>query len=158
MDNKIQMKDIVCDPSSANIIASNLHFDGSANNLKIEEITGTSKIDGKLTEGKLHISFSPFFDWGWGKGDKSKQVDQEALDDFKKKLKDAGLQESQVDQVIKLVDDGLNNIEGDADDIEYEEDSKNGIIGENHLLSNMLRPGWIFLCLTSHLILTWMSI
>lgn len=129
MENKIQIKDVVCDPTSAGIVASNLHFDGSASNLKIEEITGTSKIDGKLTEGKLHISFSPFFDWGWGKGDKSKQVDQESLDDFKKNLRDVGLQESQIDQVIKLVDDGLNNIKGEANDIEYEEDSKKGLIG-----------------------------
>jgi len=127
MKNRIQIKDIDLDSTSADIIASNLHFDASVKNFTIGAITGTTKLDGTMTKGKIYIDFSPYFKWGFGK--KNNPIDGDQRDQFEKKLVAAGLNEADIKSVVKLVEQGFDNISTETSDIEYVEDSKKGIIG-----------------------------
>jgi hypothetical protein len=132
MENNIQINGIVCEPSSADVVASTVQFDASVKELTIGEVTGTTKLNGSLKDGKLYIQFKPYFKWGFGKKKSDEAPDEKALAVFRKKLVKAGLQESQVDSVIELIENEFDNISsqtGDTGEIQYVEESKTALVG-----------------------------
>lgn len=142
MKNKIQISGIVSEPTTAQSIASNLHFDTDVKKLKIEEITGKTKVKGNLTNGILHIDFSTHFKWGFQKSELS---DETLLEKFKQKLIEDGLQESQCDSVIKVIEDELNHLSGQTTGtVEYLEESKKGIIGGDMCIIEEAKDGTDF--------------
>ncbi len=95
------------EPSSIASMSATASVDAKIRDITIDQIAGDINLRSKLKDGKLHLSFSPHFDWGISLTNYAAPGD----DRISAKLSEAGFSIEQIASVVRIIDEEPIEIE-----------------------------------------------
>lgn len=125
MKTEIEVRGAEIESSTVESVSAEASLQASAQSVTIEQIAGDVKLESRLQDGKVEISFSPHFDWGIRLATMAEKRGEERLHE---QLKAVGLSEDHIAKVVEIIENEPIDLE--VSELRFVDESSKVEIGD----------------------------